>query len=242
MRDAMDGIGENYGVVDYDAGKRDDADDRREGKCPSGNKQAAENADERENHHQDEIQRVIEIRSNQNFEEFHNAIQKAIGFDNSKSASFYMSDDYWRKGREITLKQADIDPGSKKIPKLMKASRLLDFIEDPRQKILYLFDFDAQWSFTIELLKIQDDEQGVDYPQCVKSSGHAPKQYKPTTPPDVDEDDEEDESLPKKETIFHHEEGIDRGEHDEDDDPFGEEKPEESEEGESFAAEGSEEL
>ena len=192
---------------------------------------------------QDDVQRVIEIRSNQNFEDFHNAIQQAVGFDNSKSASFYMSDDYWRKGREVTLKQSDIDPGAKNIPKLMKASRLLDYIEDPRQKMLYVFDFDVEWTLTIELLKIQNDEPGVDYPHCVKSTGHAPKQYKPTTAPNPDEDDEEDEPLVKKEKIFHHEEGIDRGEHDEDDDPFGENTTEENEEGgeESSPADGGEE-
>src|ERR1022692_1917821 len=107
----------------------------------------------------EEVARIIEIRSSQTFEDFHMAIQKAIQFDNSKSASFYISDDYWRKGREIIFP-------------LFRKSKMADFIEDPHQKMLYLFDFDAQWLFTIELLKIVVTEDlTASYPQCINSIG-----------------------------------------------------------------------
>ena len=49
----------------------------------------------------DDITRDIEIRSTQTFEEFHYAIQNAIGFDASKPTSFFLSDDNCKKGKEM---------------------------------------------------------------------------------------------------------------------------------------------
>lgn len=166
----------------------------------------------------EEVFRVIEIRTTQTFKDFHNAIQQAIGFDNSKNASFYMSDDFWRKGTEITLKDdVEEDVDLKRKPKrLMHKSKMAEFIEDPHQKMLYLFDFEAQWSFTIELIKIIVDEDVIaSYPRCINSAGIAPKQYKPTTLPPVVDDDEDDEPGDPVEKIFHHEEGLDDEDEDE---------------------------
>ncbi len=163
----------------------------------------------------EDVFRVIEIRSTQTFKDFHNSIQKAIGFDNSKSASFYMSDDYWRKGLEIALIDST-DKGAK--PKrLMEKSTMAGFIEDPHQKMLYLFDYDAHWNFTIELVKIIiNEEAAATYPRCVNSVGIAPKQYKPTNiAPVVEEEDDEDDYEPTADKIFQHEEGFDEGEEDE---------------------------
>ena len=45
--------------------------------------------------------RDIDIRTVQTFEQFHTIIQESFKFDNKHSASFFVSDDYWRKGQEI---------------------------------------------------------------------------------------------------------------------------------------------
>jgi len=45
----------------------------------------------------DEIYREIEIKSVQTFEDFHFVILQSIGFDTIHNASFFISDDYWRK-------------------------------------------------------------------------------------------------------------------------------------------------
>src|SRR5438094_247184 len=113
---------------------------------------------------QEDVYREIDIRSTQTFEDLHNAIQVAIGFDNSKEASFFISDDYWRKGEEISLKsQSGI--------RSMVKSKIAGFIEDPHQKILYYFDPEVQWGFYIELLKIIKEDEKVNYPKCSKSVG-----------------------------------------------------------------------
>jgi len=56
----------------------------------------------------EDIYREIEILSGQTFEDFHNSIQDAYKFDKKHAASFFVSDDFWRKGTEVTLLKEDI--------------------------------------------------------------------------------------------------------------------------------------
>lgn len=164
----------------------------------------------------DDVYREIEIKSKSTFEDLHNAIQEAISFDNIKDASFYISDDHWRKGEEIRLKNSSdngVDKNSNSV-KMMKDSKLAKFIEDPHQKFLYIYDSAAHWSFLIELVKILPDDPKAQYPKCSKSVGVAPKQYKKNVPPP--NPDEDDDHAPTKEKIFHADEGYDEPEEDED--------------------------
>ncbi len=123
----------------------------------------------------EEVNRDIEILPTQTFEEMHVAIQAAIGFDSSKNASFYMSNDHWIKGEEITLHVTKANE-HKKVA-LMANSRLCDFIADPHQKIYYVFDFTSPWTFYVELIKISKQDSQITYPICVRKAGDAPKQY-----------------------------------------------------------------
>lgn len=151
---------------------------------------------------QDDVSRDIEIRPGQTFEDLHHAIHGAVGFDASKPASFYMSDDHWTKGREISNRELTQEEQERVA--VLRNSRLCDFIADPHQKIYYLFDPSAKWAFRIELIKILlQEEPGASYPRCTKVTGDAPKQYGPLAagplpvPEDFDPesdllDDEED--------------------------------------------------
>jgi hypothetical protein len=123
----------------------------------------------------DDIHRDIEIKSGQNFEQFHHCIQKAIGFDASKPASFYMSNDNWKKGQEFVFMPQSINNTEGRIH--MKDARLSDYISDPHQKIYYVFDQPSQWTFFIELTKIMAEDPAKQYPVCVKFHNDAPKQY-----------------------------------------------------------------
>jgi hypothetical protein len=125
----------------------------------------------------DDVVRDIEITNLQTFEDFHNIIQSSIGFDASKPASFFICTDHWIKEQEIVL-EAKKDGNGNDLP-LMKDSLIKNHINDPHQKMIYIFDYEANWSFFIELSKIipAADEKRM-YPVCVKSVGDAPKQYK----------------------------------------------------------------
>ncbi len=126
----------------------------------------------------DDIHRVIEIKSTQTFLDLHKAILDSIGFDQKQLASFYMSTDSWKKGQEITLEDmSEGDDPAKKIP-VMAKSKLADYINDPHQKIIYVYDFLEIWTLFIELTGIDMKEKaGQKYPLCTKTVGLAPKQY-----------------------------------------------------------------
>ncbi|MBA3682249.1 MAG: hypothetical protein H0W73_13985 [Bacteroidetes bacterium] len=132
----------------------------------------------------EDIYRDIDIRTIQTFEQFHNIIQDSFKFDNKHSASFFVSDDYWRKGQEITLKKEDLPLDEEEIrkkvdpKKLMADVKIAKFVEQPHQRFVYVFDLNVQWSFLIEMIKIADESPKVTYPVCIKSFGTAPKQYK----------------------------------------------------------------
>lgn len=126
----------------------------------------------------EDITRDIEIRASQTFADFHKAIQDAIKFDNKHAASFFVSDDYWRKEQEITLLEEDLDSDVK----LMSKTKISTLIENPYQRFIYIYDKAVQWTLLVELIKIIAEDPKVKYPVCSKSTGTAPKQYKQVKP------------------------------------------------------------
>jgi len=132
----------------------------------------------------DDVYRDIDIKAAQTFEEFHNTIQEAFKFDNKHAASFFTSDDYWRKGLEITLRKADLALTEEEIrlkvepKKLMSEAKIAKYIETPHQRFVYVFDENVQWTFLLEMMKITGEEAKAKYPLISKSIGTAPKQYK----------------------------------------------------------------
>lgn len=146
----------------------------------------------------EDVYREIDIKSSQNFEDFHNIIIQSIGFDNIHDASFYISDDYWRKGEEITL-QAEKEASTPK--KQMNKCKLLSLIDDPHQKFVYVYDLKTNWTFLVELMKIVPDDEKASYPKCIKNVGEAPKQYKTNTAVPVVDEDEIDEDEEKGKLI-----------------------------------------
>ncbi|MDX5321774.1 MAG: plasmid pRiA4b ORF-3 family protein [Bacteroidota bacterium] len=136
----------------------------------------------------EEIVRVIEIKSNQTIEDLHFAILKSIEFDSKHNALLYISDDYWKKhDKYIFLPEA----GMEEVP-MFSVKKLSSLINDPHQKLLYIYDLSEQWVFLVELIGISMTEDAKkDYPYVVRSENKAPKQYK--TQAKVGGDLEEDE-------------------------------------------------
>jgi hypothetical protein len=141
----------------------------------------------------DDVTREIDVKSNQTFEDLHRAIHQSTGYNSEFPSSFYISNDQWTKGEEITYmpNQKRIDRG---VP-LMEKVKLLSFIDDPHQKFYYTFNFDRPFDFHVELMKIiLEETPGVVYPAVIKSVGEAPKQFGnvlnvPIAAPEVDDFD-----------------------------------------------------
>src|ERR1700712_1485501 len=124
----------------------------------------------------DDVMREIDVKSNQTFEDLHRAIHQSTGYNPEFSSSFYISNDQWIKGEEITYlpSQKRVDRGVS----LMDKVRLSSFIDDPHQKFYYTFNFDRPFDFHVELMKIiLDETPGTTYPAVIRSVGEAPKQF-----------------------------------------------------------------
>ena len=139
----------------------------------------------------DDVTREIDVKSNQSFEDLHRAIHQSTGYNSEFPSSFYISNDQWIKGEEITYlpNQRRIDRGVA----LMDKVKLSNRIDDPHQKFYYTFNFDRPFDFHVELLKIiLDETPGTTYPAIIKSVGEAPKQFgnvfNPTVLPPASED------------------------------------------------------
>jgi hypothetical protein len=51
-------------------------------------------------------------------------------------------------------------------------------IRDPNQKFIYVYDFHKNWTFMVELINVNKDEnQKLTYPSCLRSEGIGPSQY-----------------------------------------------------------------
>jgi len=167
----------------------------------------------------DDVMREIDIKSNQNFEDLHKAIHQSTGYNPEFPSSFYISNDQWIKGEEITYlpNQKRIDRGVS----LMEKVKLSSFIDDPHQKFYYTFNFDRPYDFHVELMKIiLDETKGVVYPTVIKSVGEAPRQIiagvVPTILPPTDDDfDFLNEMAFSPEDAEDFSEVTDTGEHDE---------------------------
>jgi len=119
----------------------------------------------------DDVERVIDVSGKNTFRDFHNAVQKAINFDNVHPASFFKTNDNWRPYEEFCTEP-------KATAKAAGASELAKFIDDPHQKLLYIYDMEnSNWSLRAEVIKLIKEEPGIIYPNLFKSIGNAPKQF-----------------------------------------------------------------
>jgi len=125
----------------------------------------------------------IELDDSSTFAEIHDAIQKAVGFDNDHGFSFFFS----RSDRSRNGEYIDDDD------ELIDTRTVKDIFPPPKkQSLFYLFDWGDAWVFRVTKTRkgLQQALPGVAYPRVESESGIKPDQY----PSDEDdEDDEEDE-------------------------------------------------
>lgn len=132
-----------------------------------------------------EVFRDILISDNDNFESFYKTILDAYQFSEEQMASFYMSNETWDKGHEISLFDMSFgeDP-TQILPSVMRTSMIQNYVKDPDQKLILVHDFLRMWIFLIELIGFE--EEGPDQPKLVLSVGNAPAE---------DSKSDDDESL-----------------------------------------------
>jgi hypothetical protein len=83
--------------------------------------------------------RDVIIHHKQNFEQLHFIILKSYEFDSKHQATFYRSNDFWQRGREITYDK--YDKSYKAEPLIMRDTMIGSEIKDPNQLFIYVYDF-----------------------------------------------------------------------------------------------------
>lgn len=125
----------------------------------------------------DSIYRDVVIKHTQNFADLHHCILKSFEFDNRHKATFYRSNDNWLRGREISLEKYE-DKTYKVDPLIMTEVTMGSEIKDPNQKFVYVYDFNKFWTFMVELINVDKEEnKKLTYPSCIRTEGIAPSQY-----------------------------------------------------------------
>jgi hypothetical protein len=124
----------------------------------------------------DSVYRDIAIRHTQTFYDLHNALLKSYEFDNKHAATFYRSNDNWERGREISLDRYDKE--YRAAPLMMMETPIGSEIKDPNQKFVYIYDFEKNWTFLVELINVNKEENPkINYPSVTRSEGIGPQQY-----------------------------------------------------------------
>ncbi len=121
-----------------------------------------------------EIFRDILIADTANFESFYKAILDSYHFTSDQMASFYISNDDWDKGHEITLFDMSFGESDDATPDVMGSTTIRDFIESKDQKIILLHDFLKMWFFLIELIEYQ--EETPEKARTVLAVGNSPSE------------------------------------------------------------------
>lgn len=120
-----------------------------------------------------DVFRDIEIETESNFDSLHKAVLDAFDFEQGEMASFYLSDEEWSKGLEISL----MDMGGVDEDSLSMSTTILsDMVMKPGDKILYVYDFMRMWIFYIELMEVKKDKPSTIYPRVALAFGDAPSQ------------------------------------------------------------------
>ncbi len=134
----------------------------------------------------DDFLREVEVGSEQTFEDFHFALVENLGLNKGTLSSFFIADSRFRKKREISLidmqseeMEEPVDPEDAQEPILeMRDAVVSDFVDDPHQKLVWVYDYLNYWTFYLELLKISLAKEGNKYPKIVKAVGETPPEIK----------------------------------------------------------------
>lgn len=123
-----------------------------------------------DNDTEEDIFRDFEIRESDTLEDLHNVITQSFGFDGTEMASFYLSNEQWEQGEEISLFDLSDDNSAR----LMAETRINDVVHEVQPKLIYVYDFFSMWTFFVELAEIVDEVDGASYPNLMFAKGQVP--------------------------------------------------------------------
>ncbi|MBS4043423.1 MAG: hypothetical protein KGZ59_06365 [Chitinophagaceae bacterium] len=124
----------------------------------------------------DSVYRDIVVKHTHNFYDLFLQVVKSFEFDNKHQATFYRSNDKWLRGREISIEKYEKDYVVD--PLIMAETQIGSEIKDTNQRFILEYDFAKQWTFLIELININKEEDPrISYPSITRTEGIGPTQY-----------------------------------------------------------------
>ena len=142
----------------------------------------------------DNFVRDIEIQAKHTFEDFHKTISDCVILNGNELASFHICDQKWNKLKEITLiemlDKTENEEDTKHIEEtfVMHNAVIRDFIHEPNQRLLYVYDFLDMKTFFIELLSVSKQKDKGPFPRCTHKRGEITEQVIAEEMVDDDED------------------------------------------------------
>jgi len=117
----------------------------------------------------DDVIRDLIVDKSINLEELHFVIAKSFGFKGQEMASFYKTDANWEQGDEIPL----FDMSEHGDSLTMNSCIVADIFKNVGDKLIYVYDFMALWTFFVELSEIKDTTND-ELPILALSFGNVP--------------------------------------------------------------------
>ncbi len=124
----------------------------------------------------EEVFRDIAINDDLTLEQFYMSILDAFEFSNDQMASFFVSDEDWNKGEEISLMDMSFGAQDNETPDEMSNVMIREKIQSHSQRLILVHDFLNMFIFLIELQEIMD--KNVDNAELIMSVGEVPESLK----------------------------------------------------------------
>ncbi|MGM9837048.1 MAG: hypothetical protein ACI30A_00995 [Paludibacteraceae bacterium] len=124
------------------------------------------------------FRRVFEADSDATFLDLHRAILQSVNYADNQMTSFFMCNEDWEKGQEVTL--LPMDANFEYDNMVMEDTRLSDLLTEQGQRLIYVFDpmFERYFFGSLKAI-LPGSMAGVT---CSESTGRAPKQTKSEDP------------------------------------------------------------
>lgn len=120
--------------------------------------------------------RELKIDSDATFLDLNQAILESCGYPDDQMTSFYLCDEEWERGLQITREDMGVGSADEDIY-VMEETKLSELIEDEEQHLEFVFDPFEERSFFIDVKEIIPGETLKHY-TIIRAKGEAPQQIK----------------------------------------------------------------
>ena len=120
--------------------------------------------------------RDVEVLTNQSFHDLHTCIKTAFQFPETMEASFFMTDNFIHKGKEIS---STVEKNLRDAPALsMRKTPIGALMNDPHQQFIYECVHPKNWTLHLEVISLKEFLMDSDqFPRVTKSEGISPSQF-----------------------------------------------------------------